>query len=201
MSPRRGAAARAGRVVLCAALSAAGPVFAACRRAPSLEEYGRVPDFTLTERSGRTVRLADLLGRPWVADFIFTRCTGICPAMTTRLARLDRELPEAVRAVSITVDPGHDTPAVLAEYGRRAGASPDWMFLTGPPAAVYDLSVKGFRLSAEALPPDQAGPDGPFLHSSKFVLVDARAVIRGYYDSADEAALRRLSADAETLLR
>lgn len=197
MTARGGARAAAlGAGVL---LVAAGP--AACRRAAPLPEYGPLPAFALTERGGRTVRLDDLRGRPWVADFIFTRCAGICPAMTARLARLDRDLPAAVRAVSISVDPAHDTPAVLAEYARRAGASADWLFLTGPQKDVYDLSVGGFRLAAEALPPGQAGPDGPFLHSSKFVLVDARGVIRGYYDSADEEAMRRLAADAGRLAR
>jgi protein SCO1/2 len=170
----------------------------ACRAEP-LPEYGTVPAFSLVERSGRPVGLADLRGRPWVADFIFTRCAGICPAMTARMARLRGEVPAGVRLVSFTVDPVHDTPAVLSEYARRAGAGETWLFVTGAQKDLHALSVGGFKLAAEELPAGEAGPDGPFLHSSKFVLVDARAVIRGYYDSSDAAAMERLARDARRL--
>ena len=145
-------------------------------REPS--RLGTLPDFRLVERSGREVGLADLSGQPWVADFIFTQCAGACPAMTARMARLRRELPAGVRSVSFTVDPGHDTPATLARY---AG---------------------GFKLAAMEVPADQrdaTGGDGPFLHSSKFVLVDGAGVVRGYYDSTDEQAMRALVADAAVL--
>ena len=49
---------------------------------------GQVPDFTLTNRDGRTVHLSDLAGAPWIADFIFTRCPASCPIMTARMAKL-----------------------------------------------------------------------------------------------------------------
>jgi protein SCO1/2 len=159
---------------------------------------GSLPEFRLTERSGRPLALADLRGRPWVADFIFTRCGGACPAMTARMARLRREIPTDVPFVSFSVDPAHDTPEVLSRYAVTFRADESWRFLTGPPKEVYDLSVGGFKLAAMEVPPAEqaAGGDGPFLHSSKFVLVDAEGVIRGYYDSTDEEAMRRLVADA-----
>ena len=71
---------------------------------------GALPDFRLVERSGRPLSLADLKGRPWVAEFIFTQCAGACPAMTARMARLRRDVPPDVQFVSFTVDPAHDTP-------------------------------------------------------------------------------------------
>src|SRR5256885_602366 len=58
------------------------------RSSPPPPRLGALPDFRLTERSGRPVGLADLRGTPWVADFIFTQCAGACPAMTARMARL-----------------------------------------------------------------------------------------------------------------
>jgi protein SCO1/2 len=154
------------------------------------------------DRSARAVGLADLRGQPWVADFIFTQCAGACPAMTARMARLRRELPAGVRSVSFTVDPGHDTPAALGRYAAGFGADEGWLFLTGAQKDLYLLSTGGFKLAAMEVPPDQrdaAGGDGPFLHSSKFVLVDGAGVVRGYYDSTDEGAVRSLVADARAL--
>lgn len=205
-----------------------------------LKVFGTVPDFSLVERGGRPVRLADLRGKVWIANFIYTHCTETCPLQSAEMARLQADLASEpdVRLVSITVDPERDTPDVLAEYANRFGADRDrWLFLTGEKGAIYALAQEGFRLSAvdpaEALkttPPDRAPGDKkqqtrvllrtvaslfapapvlahsghlgkPFLHSSRFVLVDRRAQIRGYYHSEDRQALARLRNDARVLLR
>jgi len=183
------------------AAGAIAVVGARARYAPEPPRLGSLPDFRLVERSGRPLSLADLRGRPWVADFIFTQCGGACPAMTARMARLRRDVSPDVQFVSFTVDPAHDTPEVLARYATTLRADEGWQFVTGPAKDLYALSVAGFKLAAmEAPPGDQvAGGDGPFLHSSKFVLVDGEGVIRGYYDSTDEPAMRRLAADAAAL--
>ena len=155
-----------------------------------------VPEFTLVERSGRPLTAGDLRGRPWVADFIFTRCGGACPAMTARMAALRGDAPAGVRMVSITVDPEHDTPEVLARYAQRVEAGEEWLFLTGPREALYRLAIEGFKLGVEEVPPDQQrGGDGPFLHSAHFVLVDRANRVRGFYDSTDAEALARLRRD------
>lgn len=162
---------------------------------------GTLPDFRLVERSGRAVSRDDLRGRPWVADFIFTQCGGACPAMTARMARLRREVPAEVRLVSFTVDPAHDTPDVLTRYASAFDAGPSWLFVTGAQKDLYLLATGGFKLAAMEVPPAERslGGDGPFLHSSKFTLVDAAGAIRGYYDSTDEEAMRSLVADATLL--
>jgi cytochrome oxidase Cu insertion factor (SCO1/SenC/PrrC family) len=86
-----------------------------------LGDYGEVPAFTLTERSGRPVSRGDLRGLVWVADFIYTGCTETCPAQSLQFARLQQEFAGAadLRLVSITVDPVHDTPEVLRRYAER----------------------------------------------------------------------------------
>jgi protein SCO1/2 len=112
------------------------------------------------------------------------------------MAALRKASPGDVAFVSITVDPAHDTPEVLARYARAAGGGDNWMFLTGSQDALYRLAVEGFKLGVEEVPPDrrpEAG--GPFLHSSHFVLVDGRGRVRGYYDSTDDEALGRLRRD------
>ena len=183
------------------AAGAVAVVAARARPAPEPPRLGSLPDFRLVERSGRPLSLADLRGRPWVADFIFTRCGGACPAMTARMARLRRDVSPDVQLVSFTVDPAHDTPEVLARYATTFRAGEGWRFVTGPAKDLYALSVAGFKLAAMEVPPAEqaAGGDGPFLHSSKFVLVDGEGVIRGYYDSTDEPAMRTLAADAAAL--
>ena len=183
------------------AAGAIAVVGARARYAPEPPRLGSLPDFRLVERSGRPLSLADLRGRPWVADFIFTQCGGACPAMTARMARLRRDVSPDVQFVSFTVDPAHDTPEVLARYATTFRADEGWRFVTGPAKDLYALSVAGVKLAAMEVPPGEqaAGGDGPFLHSSKFVLVDGEGVIRGYYDSTDEPAMRRLAADAAAL--
>lgn len=161
-----------------------------------------------------------------MADFIFTRCGGACPAMTARMARLRRELPDEAVFLSFTVDPATDTPEVLARYAANFKADARWRFVTGSQKDLYALSTDGFKLAAMEIPPgglggaehppaqkasegstperakDQQKPgegDGPFLHSSKFVLVDRAGEIRGYYDSTDEDEMKDLRADVGRL--
>jgi protein SCO1 len=170
------------------------------RAAPPV--LGALPAFDLVDSDGAELTPARLAGRPYVASFIFTRCAGVCPAMTARLARLRPKLPPEVRFVSFTVDPQHDTPERLRAYARAHAAGQDWLFATGTREALHALSTQGFKLAAYEVPPGEqkAGGDGPFLHSPKFVLVDGAGQVRGYYDSADEAEVAGLERDARALL-
>jgi cytochrome oxidase Cu insertion factor (SCO1/SenC/PrrC family) len=114
-----------------------------------LRPFGIVPEFTLRERNGKLVTKADLLGKVWVADFIFTRCVDECPLVSQRMARLQAAFATQIdfRLVSITVDPEHDTPEVLAQYAAHFGAEAQrWLFLTGDKTAIYRLVQKGFHL-------------------------------------------------------
>jgi protein SCO1/2 len=170
-------------------------------RAAALPALGTVPEFTLANRDGRLVRTADLAGAPWIADFVFTRCMSSCPMLSARMAELDRTLPEplGIRLVSFSVDPAHDTPAVLERYARSLAASRRWLFLTGDPAALRSLTRRGFRLAVEPGGAGLAVPPEAILHSTRFVLVDAQGTIRGTYQGLDPAALRQLAADARAL--
>ena len=117
--------------------------------AASVASAGDVaPDFTLTDQNGDRFSSGALRGRWAVVDFVYTRCTGPCPILTSLQVDLQRKLtPEqraALRFVSITLDPEFDTPAVLADYAKARGADlADWSFLTGPPADVAEV-VKRF---------------------------------------------------------
>jgi protein SCO1 len=194
------------RWILWAALVAALMVVAGAALFQRLERQvpppvlGEVPAFALTNRDGRTVTRDDLAGRPWVADFIFTRCAASCPMMTTRMARLGRELRGAARLVSFTVDPAHDTPEALARYAASFEGPADWLFLTGGEQELHRLSREGFKLAVDpAPPPGAASPEEPILHSTRFVLVDGKDRIRGYYDAFDEESMRTLERDLAAL--
>jgi len=171
---------------------------AACKRAPELTRFYPLPDFSLTDQTDKTVTLSDLKGRVWIADFIFTHCSGTCPVMTDQMRKLHDTLPAEIRMVSITVDPDRDTPKALATYAAEHGATRErWLFLTGDKQSLYDLCVKGFKL-----PIDETGgtPAEPIAHSTRFVLVDQQGEIRGYYGGTEEEDLKRLSEDAKSLL-
>lgn len=152
--------------------------------------WGRVPDFALTDGAGRTVHRSDIQG-PWIADFIFTRCTSSCPMLTAQMKRLKKDLP-GIRFVSFTLDPT-DTPDVLARYAKDEGAT--WTLLTGKPGQVESLSLEGFHLAARA----GAAPSEPILHSTKLVLIDRDGWIRGYFDSGDKQSIRELMHEAQEL--
>jgi protein SCO1 len=185
-------------------VAAALLALAACAptKKEDLPRFGRLPEFSLQDHHGRPATLASLKGRIWVADFIFTRCGGACPAMTARMSRLRRDVPAEVAFVSFTVDPVNDTPEVLARYAANFKGDARWRFVTGPQKDLYALSTDGFKLAAMEVPAAQQRPgegDGPFLHSSKFVLVDRFGVIRGYYDSTDEDEVKKLGTDIARL--
>ncbi|HEX4953309.1 MAG TPA: SCO family protein [Thermoanaerobaculia bacterium] len=165
-----------------------------------LPDYGTLPGFLLTNRDGREVSLGSLDGKPWLASFIFTRCPGPCPKMTAKMAKLGERLPRDFTRVSFSVDPEHDTPAVLAAYAERYQAPPSWLFLTGSREAIYELANLGFKLLA-APSEDPTSAEGPILHSTRFVLVDGEGRIRGYYNAFDPAEEDRLVAEAATLAR
>jgi protein SCO1/2 len=172
-------------IIVCLAVAASS-----CSRRPALPSYGVVPDFRLTDQSGREFLSSEKLnGHVWIANFIFTNCSGPCPRMTTQMKEAREKLASRdVRFVSFTIDPARDTPEVLSAYARRFHADPErWYFLTGPQSQLHQLKRQTFMLG---------DVDGSLQHSTRFVLVDAQSRIRGFYDSSDAESMGRLPADA-----
>ncbi len=156
----------------------------------------RVPDFSLTNQQGEPLGLSDMAGKIWVADFIFTSCPTICPAMTQEMARLQSEfVADPIYFVSFSVDPERDTVEVLARYATAYGADDRrWHFLTGDKANIYQLAEQGFSLAA--------GHKGSeILHSPRFILVKRDGNVYDYYDSRSKPAMIRLRQDIKTLLK
>lgn len=161
-----------------------------------------LPDFELVDQQGQTFGTAQLRGRVWIANFFFTRCQTTCPIQTAKLAQFQRQAKNwpdwnRVRLVSLSVDPQHDTPEVLAEYARGYQAdAAQWKFLTGPREALWKLSRDGFKL------PVADDPEGQDLitHSPRFILVDADGQVRGLYDSQKDREIRQMTIDLRYLL-
>jgi protein SCO1 len=159
-----------------------------------------VPDFSLTERSGRTVTKADLLGKVWIADFVFTRCSGPCPTLSARMQRLQlhfKDQPD-LKLVTFTLDPTVDTPAVLHDYANRFHADFDrwWFLTTDKESTMHDLVKKGFFQTV--IP---ASDNKELIHSEYLVLVDRQGRIRKPYLGTDFENQPQLIADVTSLLR
>ena len=173
-------------------------------RNDKLPVFGQVPDFSLVRENGQKISNADLRGKVWIANFIFTHCSGICPLMSAGMSSLVNQLgaQPVLRFISFSVDPERDTPAVLSEYAKRFKAPADrWFFLTGDKAQIYRLSNQHFHLgAAEIAPEEREALDQSVRHSAKFALVDQKGQIRGYYDSDGQNAGAKIVKDARFLL-
>jgi protein SCO1/2 len=171
-------------------------------KSKDLPPLGAVPSFQLQDQESRAFGSAELRGKVWVAAFMFTRCPMICPRITAAMKELQaRALAESVTLhwVSFSVDPEHDSPAVLKAYAQEHGAAlENWSFLTGPLSTVKTTAEEGFKLGVEGKATDGAEHLG-ITHGSHLVLVDRTLNIRGYYRTLDDDAQRRLLDDAKQL--
>lgn len=194
-------------VVLTLAIGAPLAVTLARRPAASpaeaaLPAMGTVGDFALTDQRGAAVTAQALRGHVWVANFIFTRCPSICPAFTAKMGQIQERTAgagDAIRLVSFSVDPEHDTPAALAAYATAHQAGPHWTFLTGGYDAMRATVEAGMKQEMDR----QGKGDDPatIVHSPFFVLVDRELTMRGFYDMNDPDAVDRVVRDAKRLLR
>jgi len=108
------------------------------------EKVYPLPEVTLVDQTGKPWSVNELGAseRPVALNFIFTTCTTICPVMTAVFASTREQLgadADKVHMVSVSIDPQHDTPAVLTEYASKFDAPSDWTFLTGEPAHVIEV--------------------------------------------------------------
>lgn len=167
--------------------------------------FQTIPSFSLTNETGKTFDSKSLKGKIFVASFFFTRCTTICPKITSQVSRVQDTFlgdPE-VQLLSISVDPKFDQPEQLALYAKRFDANKDqWHFLTGEKKIIYPLVLKGFHVPlADASEYDAAikNPDETFIHSERLVLVDKEGIIRGFYDGTDKKEVDRLLVEIKVL--
>jgi protein SCO1/2 len=162
-----------------------------------------IPKFSFTNQDGKNISHHDYEDKVFVAEFFFTECPGICPIMSSQMARLQaltekESLSEKVSFISYSVKPLNDTPEVLKAYGDKLGADyRNWNFVTGKPEDIYDLAENGFMLSA--FPSDTA--EGGVFHTDKLTLIDRGMHIRGYYDGTSTKSVDQLFLDLQKLTK
>jgi protein SCO1/2 len=174
-----------------------------------LVEIGPVPGFELMDQNDKKISNKDYLGKVYVVEFFFTTCPTICPKMNQSML----ELQEAFYGnpnfglASITIDPEHDTAAVLKEHANLLGVKHyNWHFLTGDKEYIYNLANKGFNLYAG----ENNKAAGGFEHSGLFALVDKDGKIRCrkdaqgnpilYYDGLETSGVEAIKEDIKKLL-
>jgi protein SCO1/2 len=157
-----------------------------------------VPSFSFTNQDGQVLTSDFVKDKIWIADYFFTKCTGICPKLATHLQTVQEAFKNDVdvKIVSFTVDPDRDTPSVLRVYAAGFAAIPSqWQFVTGAKRQLYAFARKGLFIVAT----DGDGGAGDFIHSENLVLIDQGKHIRGYYDGTSDKEVAQLIKDIQRL--
>jgi len=164
--------------------------------------WHQVRNITLTNQLGRAVSLGQLRGKIIVADFFFTHCGSICPALTANMKKMQDAVVKQdnikyadtsfVQFLSFSVDPERDSVPVLKKYADKYAVNHDtWWMLTGPKKEIYDFALNELKMGLV----DGEGVDSNFIHTQKMVLMDKDHVVRGYYNGLDSADLSKLAND------
>lgn len=154
-----------------------------------------VGDFSLTNQLGNNITPKDFENTIYVANFIFTTCEGICPAMTGNLASVYKEYlnDDEVKFISHSVTPEIDSVAALKAFAEKYGVNKHdkWYFTTGSRKHIYELARMHYFAAQDT------GDGGPndFLHTENLVLVDKKKRLRGFYDGTDYDQIDQLKED------
>ena len=159
-----------------------------------------VPSYRLTNQAGQPVSNATFAGRAYLADFFFATCPGICPKLQGEMLSVFKLYPTDPRLgfLSITIDPAHDSLAVLRDYAQRLGVADAtrWHFATlGDRAATFTLANRFLT----GVVPDAQSPGG-LAHNGTLALIDDRGYIRGAYDGTNAQEVARLKTELPLLL-
>lgn len=156
-----------------------------------------VPDFSLLDHEGQRVGKSDLLGHPWVLDFIFIQCGELSKVLSRRMRDLQELVAmrgtetRHVRFVSFSID-GADEPRALQRYllSFRHDHDPRWRLLAADERDFPQVALEMGLIDREA---DVANA---FLRKGRFMfLVDKGGTVRGVYDALSEEDARRLAGD------
>ena len=160
--------------------------------------YHQIASFNLTNQIGQVVNQNTTKNKIYIANFFFASCQSICPMMSNQLQEVQKAFlaDDSVLILSHSVNPLHDTVAVLSNYADTYGAKTNkWHLLTGNKKQIYDLAKTSYLVNAFE---DDGSPEG-FLHSELFLLIDKKARIRGMYDGTNTAEVKKLIEDVKLL--
>lgn len=161
--------------------------------------YHKIPDFEFISQDSVKITQEFVAGKIYIADFFFTTCPTICPKMKTQMLRIYEKYKDNPNVIllSHSIDPRHDTPAVLKEFKSNLGIKGNsWQMVTGDKAKIFEIGQKSYMVSAA----DDPTQPGGVVHSGAFILVDKNRHIRGIYDGTVPAKVDNLIEDLEILL-
>ena len=164
--------------------------------------WHELPAFSFVNQLGDTVSWDGLKGKVIVADFFFTHCPTICPALTRNMHLLQESINNAQRVgdktpgflhfLSFSIDPERDSVSRLKQWADRFQVNPEqWWLLTGNKKEIYDFAINDMKIGVV----DGEGVDTSFIHTDHFVLIDTNRHVRGYYHGLDSVSLKQLSND------
>lgn len=160
--------------------------------------YHRIPEFAFVNQDSAWVSSESIAGNIYIADFFFTSCPTICPIMKKEMMRVHEKIKELddVLILSHTIDPKHDTVALLKDFAERLDAtSGKWHFLTGDQDDIFEIAQQSYMVSAT----EDATEPGGVVHSGAFILVDKERRIRGIYDGTKAEKVDILLRDIDRL--
>ncbi len=200
----------AGVVSVLIALVTLALVLGGCSLTLGLRELGAMPEFRFIDHERQAFASEDHLGKVWLVDFIYTRCTNACPLLTHKLAQIQGELAslgvgaEDVIIVSITVDPFFDKPEVLRSFAARYQVDTSWWrFLSAEPEDIKRVATEfGLAVSTEYGSTGHGSGSQPILHSNRIILVDRMGQVRAMYPTGepDDTPVDQIVSDVQTLL-
>lgn len=164
------------------------------------ENQRHLVDFSLTDRTGRSITQKDVAGKFLVVDFLFTSCSLTCPVVNRHMAELQKVTASQpdVMLVSLTVDPRDDTVPVLAKYGNQFGADTNrWLLLTGAKTNLYLLISTSFLAQGDPDPLNYM--PGNFVHTERIALVDPHGRVRTYFDGLQEDVADKIAGEIARL--
>jgi len=169
--------------------------------ASNLPVISKIQPFTLTNQNSTPIVRADLIGTPWLANIIFTRCPTVCPKITQTLSQLRLKLPDQLNYISLTTDPSFDTPEKLKAFAEANGSNEtNWHFLTGPKATLMKLAIEDLKLIS--MPKEKLKRENPgdlFVHSSLYILVDSKGQVRASFEHDATNLVQMIQKALETL--
>ncbi len=151
----------------------------------------KVPDFAMVNQDGKRIHLREFQGDVLLVTFIYTRCPfpDFCPLVSKNFSQIyaslrkDPSLGPKIRLLSVSFDPGYDTPAVLRKYAetfsQTTGGNPfdRWQFATVPPKDLVKVAnFFGLYYSTEG---------GQLVHSMSTTVISPDGTVYKWYQDND----------------
>lgn len=158
-----------------------------------------VQPFAYVNQEGQTLSLADLKDKVWIADFVFTYCTTVCPTMTANMSQLQKKLKSAgvdAELISFSVDPEKDDPEALKTYLSKFDADfTNWNALTG-----YEFEeIKTFLLKSFKATIVKDTATDQVIHGTSFYLINQSGIVVAKYDGMTDTPYDEIISDIKLL--